>query len=143
MARFEGKNLVVMVENASASEVALTYVVEADVKFEANKVKFNGDDVESTQAGQLMAEVVITYEYDNTGTTGNDAVLAGIFADNTNPRFVRVRPIGTGSGKTQFSMDSVLTKYGPTGAKRGDKLVGEAHFGLHTEASADPTWAAQ
>lgn len=143
MARFQGKGLVVLVENSSAAEVAFTFVTGATVNFEYGDVEFMGDDVKSSKAGQLAAEVVVDYEYDDTSVTGNDAVLAGIDGDNTNPRFIRVRPVGTGAGKLQFSMDSVLLRYGPTGVVRDGKLQGQAVFKNHESASADPAWAAQ
>lgn len=143
MARYEGKNLVVLVENSSSSEVALTFATAATINFDYADVEFSGDDVKSSQAGQLQAEVIVDYEFDDTAVTGNHVVLGGIDGDNATPRFVRVRPIGTGSGDPQFSMDSVLIKYGPTGVNRDGKIVGQAVFKNHTEASADPTWGTQ
>jgi len=143
MARFEGKSLVVMVENSSSAEVAFTFVVGATVNFEYAKVVTEGDDEQAALAGQLMSEVIVDYEYDDTSTTGNHAVLSGIDGDNTNPRMIRVRPIGTGSGLTQFSMDSALVKWGPTGVQRGERVMGQATFKLHANATATPAWAGQ
>lgn len=140
MARFEGKSLVVTVENSGGTAKTFTFVTGATVNFEYTEVEFMGEDVKSAQAGQLTAEVIVDYEYDDTGTTGNDAVLSGIHGDNTNPRFVRVQPVGTGAGKPEFAMDAVLLKYGPTGVMRDQKLQGQAVFKNHTAASADPLW---
>lgn len=142
MARFTGKNLVVMVEDSAASEAALGFVYECDVNFEAEDVEFRGDDIASSKAGQKVAEVIVRYEHDNTASTGNHVILSGIFASDT-PRFVRVRPLGTGSSVIEFAMDAVLLKFGPTGVQRGDKLMAEARFKNHSEASADPAWGSQ
>lgn len=143
MARYEGKNLVVMVENSGSSLVALTHATAATINYDYADVEFVGDDVKSSQAGQLQTEVIVDYEYDDAATTGNQVVLSGIDGDNATPRFVRVRPIGTGSGDLQFSMDSVLLKFGPVGVSRDGKIMGQAVFKNHTEASADPAWGTQ
>ena len=143
MARHTGKGLVVMVENSAATEVALSMVVSAntpDQHFQS--VKFTGDDVESSGAGQQIGFVDVEFEYDDTATTGNHAVLAGIQGDNSNARFIRVRPAGTGTGKLEYALDGVC--FGPsyTIAKDG-KVMGKVRFELHHNASADPAWVTQ
>lgn len=143
MARFSGKGLVVLVENSSASEVAFTHVTEVSIEDAFTSVPMVGDDVQSSAAGQRVSRVTVSYEWDSTATTGNHAVLNGILGDNTNPRFIRVRPIGTGSGLAQFSMDAVLLKHGVVGQSRAGVLMGEAVFENHKDASADPVWANQ
>jgi hypothetical protein len=143
MTRFVGKGLVVMVENSSSSEVAFTNVISADVDCAYDEVPFEGDDVKASGAGPLNATVTVEYEFDDTATTGNHVVLGGIDGDNTNPRFVRVRPVGTGEGKIEFAMDSILLKYGPTGIARDGRVVCTAIFKNHMEASADPAWGTQ
>lgn len=140
MPRYSGKDLVVMVENSSASEVAFTFVKAATINFDYEENQMTGDDVKSAAAGQLMAEVIIDYEFDTTATSGNQAVLSGIIADNTNPRFVRVQPIGSTTGDPEFAMDALLTKFGPTGVDREGSIVGQAVFKNHHAASADPAW---
>lgn len=142
MARFAGKNLVVLVENSGGSEVAFTFVKAATVNFEYEEHQMTGDDVKSAAAGQLIAEVIVDYEYDSTAVTGNQAVLDGIDGSTT-PRFVRVRPLGTTGGLPQFSMDSVLLRFGPVGVDREGALVGQAVFKNHESASADPAWGSQ
>lgn len=143
MARHTGKNLVVMVENASSTEVALTNVISATTPDQPYaSVEFIGDDVKSSGAGQLSGWVDIEFEFDDTATTGNHAVLTGIQGDNAAPKFVRVRPVGTGEGLIQYSVDAVCL--GPSYAtSRDGKVVGKVRFENHKEASADPAWAAQ
>jgi len=142
MARYEGKSLVVMVENSDGVEGALTFVTGATVNDEYNAVQFEGDAEQSHLSGQLMAEVIVDYEYDSTSSTGNDAVLSGIFGSAT-PRFVRVQPIGTGAPKIEYAMDAVLLKYGPTGVQRGERVMGQATFASHANTTTTPAWAAQ
>lgn len=143
MARFAGKDLVVLVENSAAAEVAFTFVTGVTVNHEHEDHETRGDTEVASIPGQLVSEVIVDYEYDTTATTGNQAVLDGIKGDNSNPRFVRVRPTGTGGGQLQFSMDSILLRFGPTGPVRGETIIGQAVFKNHAAASADPAWAAQ
>lgn len=143
MARFSGKNLDVYVENGSSVEVTLTFVTGATITYEYEEAPTQGDDVKGALAGQLISGIVVDYEYDDTATTGNQAVLDTIDGDATNPRFVRVRPIGTGSLLPQFSMDAALLRFGPTGVTRGDTVMGQAVFTNHHAASATPGWGSQ
>jgi hypothetical protein len=140
MSRHAGKDLVVMVENSSSSEVALTFARAATVTFEHEENETRGDTNVAALAGQLIARVEVEYEWDTTATTGNAAVLSGILGDNTNPRMVRVRPIGSTASNPEFSMDSVLLTYNPEENSRQDTLMGRAVFVLHANATADPAW---
>jgi len=143
MPRYAGKSLVVMVENGSSAEVALTFVTAVTINDAYDENTTMGDTVKAALAGQRVSEIVVDYEYDTTATTGNQAVLDGIDGDNVNPRFIRVRPIGTASGSPQFSMDAVLLRFGPVGVSRENTIVAQAIFKNHHAASADPVWANQ
>ena len=142
--RFSGKDLVVIVENASSVEVALTFVTFVDIIHELEAHVTEGDPGEERKiTGRLRSDVKVTYEHDDTAVTGNNVVLSGIFGDATNVRTIRVRPLGTGIGKTEYVLDAVCPKYGPSGPRRGDKLVGEARFLPHERATTTPDWANQ
>jgi len=143
MVRFAGKALDVYVENSGGTEVTLTYVTGATVTYEYEENTTTGDDVKAALAGQLISEVVVDYEYDTTATTGNQAVLEGIDGNNTTPKFVRVRPLGTGSLLAQFSIDALLLDYGPVGVNREGTIVGQAVFKNHDAASVTPGWGSQ
>jgi hypothetical protein len=130
-----------MVENASSSEVAFTNVTAADVPDQLyDDVEFKGDSEYSYGAGMLRAEVTVEYEIDTTATTGNQVVLAAILADNTNPRMLRVRPMGATAGLPEYSMDAILVSFGPTGMSREGNVMGKAVFKNHKEASTTPGW---
>lgn len=141
MARWPGKDLVVMVENSSTSEVALTNVTAATTPDQLyDEVEFKGDSEYSYGAGLLRAEVTVEYEYDSTATTGNHAVLTGILGDNDNPRVIRVRPIGSTAGYPEFAMDAILLSLAPQSMTREGNVSGTAVFKNHKEAGITPAW---
>jgi len=141
MARWEGKSLVVMVENSSSSEVVLTHVTAATTpEQEYDEVEFIGDTEKSYGAGMLNAEVTVEFEYDDTATTGNHIVLGAIKGDNTNPRMVRVRPLGSTAGRIEYAMDAILLGYGPSSVSRDGKVSATATFKNHKEAGVTPGW---
>jgi hypothetical protein len=143
MARHTGKNLVVMVDNSSGTPTALTHVVAATISYEYEEVGFLGDTEKSSLAGQQMTRVELEYEWDDTATTGNHALLGSIVGDNTNTRSVLVRPVGTGGGLAVFSMEGVLLSYGNPTINREGKLVGTAIFAHHANATDAPAWSTQ
>lgn len=143
MARYSGKNVVVMVDNSSASLTALTHVIGVTVNYEFEEVEFRGDSERTALAGQQITRVEVEYEYDDTGTTGNHAVLGGIVGDNTTPRTVAVRPLGTGSGLPVFTMEGLLLSYGAPNVTRENKIVATAVFVHHANATDAPAWSAQ
>lgn len=140
MSRHAGKDLVVMVENNSSSEVALTFAKVATVTFEYEENETRGDTEVAALAGQLVARVEVEYEWDTTATTGNAAVLSAILGDNTNPRMVRVRPIGSTASNPEFAMDALLLRYNPEDSDRQNTIMGRALFVNHANAGVTPAW---
>lgn len=140
MARFTGTNLEVVVENSGGTEGTLTNVVSFTAPTGYEEVQFRGDTLVSYQAGQWDGKVEVETEWDSTATTGNWAVLSGIHGDNTNGRYVRLRPQGGTAGYPEYAQDSVLLELTPGAVNREGKVVLRAVFGEHTEASANSAW---
>jgi hypothetical protein len=141
--RFTGKDLKVFCDNASSSITEITHVTAATVTYEYAEVETKGDTQKAALAGQLISAVEVEYEVDTTATTGNHALLGSIVGGNTTSRTVEVRPIGTGSALSVFTMEGVLLSYGPTGINRDGNLEGKAVFKHHANATDTPAWGSQ
>lgn len=144
MTRYTGKDMVVMVDNSGGTPTALTNIVACDLTFEHEENETRGSAVaKAALAGQLVTRLEVEYEWDDTATTGNHALLGGILGNNTTTSSIAFRPYGSSTGRAEFLFEAVLLSYGNPSVNREGKLAGRAVFVHHANATDTPAWAAQ
>lgn len=109
MAKVHGKNTVIKVDDNDLS----TYTDSSELPRSADShdVTGYGEDSHRKAGGLLDGTFTMSGTYDNTATTGPQAVLEPLLG--TVVPIIR-QPNGTGSGKAQQSFDGLMTKYTET-----------------------------
>jgi hypothetical protein len=120
MAMYHGKGLVFKVDDSASTLQPLTaYVdsVDLDSSVEMGETTTAGVEDKTFVSGQAEHDLSISGKWDDTASTGPDAVLAGIIGKETTSTF-EFGPSGSGAGKVKYSGECFLTGYkrsAPTG----------------------------
>lgn len=109
MSRVHGKNTVVKVDANDLSQY--TDTSELPRTADSHDVTTYGNDSHRYDGGLLDGTFTMSGTYDNTATTGPQAVLRPLLG--TVVPIIR-QPEGTGIGKAQDSFNALMTKYTET-----------------------------
>lgn len=140
MAFYHGKNLAFKIDNAAGTLQALTsYVdsVDLDNSVDMGETTTAGAEDKTFVSGQAEHDLSISGKWDDTASTGPDAILTGLIGLETTSTF-EFGPGGSASGKVKKSGECFLTGY-KASAPVGGVVTFTADFKI-TGAVTQGTW---
>ena len=124
MATSHGKDAYFSVDTKNLTTFTTDISVSRDVEVAESTTM--GAEAKTYMSGLSDAKISISGKWDNTATTGADAVLVGLTGGDTAVAF-EFGPEGNGSGKVKHSGSCFLTSYEVT-APIGDVVAFSAEF---------------
>lgn len=113
MAFYHGKGLAFKIDNAAGTLAVLTSYVDSvsiDNSVDVGETTTAGAEDKTFVSGQASHDLSISGKWDDTATTGPDAVLSGIIGLETSSSF-EFGPAGSTAGKPKKSGECFLTGY--------------------------------
>lgn len=140
MAFWHGKGLAFKIDNSAGTLATLTsYVdsVDLDNSVDMGETTTASAEDKTFVSGQAEHDLSISGKYDETATTGPDAVLFGIVGLETSSTF-EIGPAGSTSGRPKYTGECFLTGY-KVSAPVGGVVTFTADFKV-TGAVTRTTW---
>jgi hypothetical protein len=140
MAFYHGKGLAFKIDNAAGSLQTLTsYVDSVDLNssVDTGETTTAGAEDKTFVSGQAEHDLSISGKWDDTATTGADAVLRGLIGLETTSTF-EFGPAGSTAGKVKYSGECFMTGY-TRSAPSGGVVTFTADFKV-TGAVAAGVW---
>jgi hypothetical protein len=140
MAFYHGKGLAFKIDNAAGTLQTLTaYVdsVELDSSVDMGDTTTAGAEDKTFVSGQAEHDLSIGGKWDDTASTGPDAILAGLIGLETTSTF-EFGPGGSTSGKVKYTAECFMTGY-KRSAPSGGVVTFTADFKV-TGAVTKTTW---
>lgn len=124
MARSHGKNSYISVDTVNLT----TYVDNIDVNKSKDVAETSamGQNSKTYVTGLKEATITISGRWDDTATTGPDAVLAAAYADE-DPVAIEYGPEGNSTGEVKVSASAICTSFNRT-SSLGDVVAFTADF---------------
>lgn len=140
MAFWHGKGLVFKIDNSAGTLATLTSYIDSvdfDNSVDLGETTTAGAEDKTFVSGQAEHDLSISGKYDETASTGPDAVLFGIVGLETTSTF-EFGPAGSTSGRPKYTGECFLTGY-KTSAPVGGVVTFTADFKI-TGAVTRTTW---
>lgn len=116
MAFYHGKGLVFKIDNAAGTITALTAYVDSvdfDNSVDMGETTTAGAEDKTFVSGQAEHDLSISGKWDDTATTGPDAILFSLIGLETSSSF-EFGPAGSTAGKVKYLGECFLTGYKPS-----------------------------